>query len=1457
MKGKSLKGSAWFAVFMCLMLMLSMAGCRKTDPETTQPETTEQTPTTTENDPAPITTEEDEEPEIIQAGTMSADSRGKNGDEGVYFRMEPNDVPADSSWATEFRPTTADAIQLIRDGETYNIGKSAAGMVIKFSDTEYYLKLEQWIIRDYYPITDGDILKINGVFRNGAANVFFQIDTTYIQYTQGLVLFSTEYPEGSGVNVRYVGNMTADSRGANGSEGIYFQMEKNSLPYKTDWSLEYKPADKSAVQLIRNGKTYSIANTAAGMIVKFSETEYYLKLEKWIIKDYYPIQDGDILVVGGKFTNSENAVVASFAKTYISLKDGLLKFSTDYPTGEDAIKPVLLTGFASHPNGYTGTGLYFYADENDIVANSDWSTEYRPKDSTCVRLIRDGKTYEIGNTAAGALIKFSDTEWYLKLEQWIYKDNFPFRDGDILHLSGKFVNSGTAEICEIKDLYISIADGMAFLSETYPEETVEIPKIQAGTMSAHSMGWTGESGDNAGGLYFTMAENGAPYVTDWSTRYQPQSNGCVKLIRDGKTYEVGNTGAGMIVKYSDTEYYLEFWPMGDCRPIREDDILVVEGSFVDNTNGVVLVVDKTYISLKKGIAKFSTEYPTEEEKQTVIQAGTMSAHANSWASSAESNGGLYFTMAENEFPYVNDWSTRLNPLQSSCIKLIRDGETHEAGNTGTGMIVKYSDTEYYMEFWPMGAYKPLLVDDILVVEGDFVDPVSGVILSIDRTYVKLLNGMAKFSAEYPTDDEEPEKELNAGNVIAAENTALNGGVGFYFDMSNGSVIPTNGDDNWDNRFMPTTADTVKLIRDGATTSIGNPAAGEFVKYSETGYYMDLAAWSHPGVTPFVSGDILVIEGYYTNGTVVFKVEKSIITIGEDGNLSFTTDSTGLPDEKDVQAGHMSCATMTWNANDSGWFNNNTALYFALTPNDVPASPDWDVEYSPERVSNLQLTRDGETYNIGNLGRGTVIKVEEAIYVLKLETWTIGGYAPLQVGDVLTVEGRFVGVTNANGETSDYKLNISKTQITIGEDYVLSYTNMEDSTPSVIEAGKMTAHADGWNMLTNKSFSFTLPENTAPADASGTIAYTPTSENAVTLIRDGVSYAIANPAREILAKLGDTHYQLRLESWTIGDYAPIVPGDILVVDGSFYYAVTDTTIHIEKTVVIVGDGYALTYADDVPNLSKTMQLTGLQAEELSYNASDNTYLFRFAGTALGNSDTLVLVPTEVDNIQIVRDGNAVGIAAVGQDTLAVWGGGASGYIKVCQYYANLAGTGVADVSPKQGDVFIICGQFQSGDTTVAVEKTFIQVGADNALTFSTEDPADADVIKAGAMGAHTTGLSGNILYFTMAENDLVSNRTKTDFRPFTASVISIIRDGKTYKVADTTQKTMEKYTAQNYKLHTDALTMELQDGDVLVISGKFTGGRTDQDETYTFSVTTTYITIVSVADGKVTFSTTAP
>lgn len=119
-----------------------------------------------------------------------------------------------------------------------------------------------------------------------------------------------------------------------GASGIYFNMWANDLPYDSDWAVRYQPHSGNVVQLYRDGECYPIGGPGVGMLVKFSANSYYMVFDKWITQELFPLQEGDIVVIEGDFSNPENEYTIHFDKVYVQLKvGGITKFTTTAPDG--------------------------------------------------------------------------------------------------------------------------------------------------------------------------------------------------------------------------------------------------------------------------------------------------------------------------------------------------------------------------------------------------------------------------------------------------------------------------------------------------------------------------------------------------------------------------------------------------------------------------------------------------------------------------------------------------------------------------------------------------------------------------------------------------------------------------------------------------------------------------------------------------------------------------------------------------------------------------------------------------------------------------------------------------------------------------------------------------------------------------------------------------------------------
>lgn len=112
--------------------------------------------------------------------------------------------------------------------------------------------------------------------------------------------------------------------------GIYMSAEYDDAPYD-GWEFQYAPASASCIQLVRNGVTVDMAIPGVDTLCKYDENIYYLHTTADTISSGLPLQDGDYLILSGKFSNSELEVDLSIATTYIYIDGSALVFSTERP----------------------------------------------------------------------------------------------------------------------------------------------------------------------------------------------------------------------------------------------------------------------------------------------------------------------------------------------------------------------------------------------------------------------------------------------------------------------------------------------------------------------------------------------------------------------------------------------------------------------------------------------------------------------------------------------------------------------------------------------------------------------------------------------------------------------------------------------------------------------------------------------------------------------------------------------------------------------------------------------------------------------------------------------------------------------------------------------------------------------------------------------------------------------
>ncbi|MBR2622952.1 MAG: hypothetical protein IKD15_01860, partial [Clostridia bacterium] len=217
------------------------------------------------------------------------------------------------------------------------------------------------------------------------------------------------------------------------------------------------------------------------------------------------------------------------------------------------------------------------------------------------------------------------------------------------------------------------------------------------------------------GIYFKATANAAPFNNDWSLRYKPTSAEAITFTRNGETKNVGNTGAETLVKYNETDYFIESWAIGQGENgWQVGDTYTLNGSFYNEANSATI----TFTNVQLQIIAVTDNAPTALAG-SFYQAGQMYANANTVNSP---NTGVYLsTLAVAGAPSNSDWSVLYKPYSADNIKITRGGETVSVANTGAEMIVKMTDRDYYLKFesWMNGTYFPLQAGDVVTISGWF------------------------------------------------------------------------------------------------------------------------------------------------------------------------------------------------------------------------------------------------------------------------------------------------------------------------------------------------------------------------------------------------------------------------------------------------------------------------------------------------------------------------------------------------------------------------------------------------------------------------------------------------------------------------------------------------------------------------------------------------------------------
>ena len=1112
--------------------------------------------------------------EIVKIDTLveHPDSNNNWTSSGIYMAtQEPNDAPYKTDWTLEYAPTSSSVIKRIRNGETIDVAIANRGTIVKYDTDKYYLNVNSWTMGENAPAMDGDIYIIEGDFYNAANDATIRFAKNYIYLNGTNAEFSKEMPT---LPTVVEGGMLqkVDGYGWTGGTGALIFKMANDAP-----NGGYTPTDASNIKLIRNGETYDVAYVGQNVINK-SNNDWYT-LEFWTIVNYKPLLANDILVIEGEFKQASSNTTLNISKTYVLLNaDGSATFSAEMPSLTTVIDAGMMS---AHANGWNSSAESAGNLQFAMAANDAPTGYYRPTSAANVKLIRDGVTYEVGHNLRDTISKVNNDQYIL--EFWTIADHKPMVANDILIVEGEFTQESSNTILNVAKTYILLkADGTATFSAEMPSLATV---IDAGVMSKHSNGW------NADALYFSMAENEAPAAD--AIRYKPEYASNVKLIRDGATYDVGHNQRETIVKASATGYYIALWTLGDYKPLKANDILIVEGNFTNAANNTTLNISKTYILIKgDGTAEFSTEMPS---LATIIDAGVMSKHSNGWNADA-----LYFTMAENEAPAAD--AIRYKPEYASNVKLIRDGATYDVGHNQRETIVKASATGYYIALWTLGDYKPLKANDILIVEGNFTNAANNTTLNISKTYILIKgDGTAEFSTEMPDLGTYVEGGLLIGNDKGWTGDSI------YFSM-NENEAPYNTD--WSLRYKPASSAVIKLLRDGTTTNIANKDAETLVKYSETSYA--IATWMF-GSYGLKAGDILLVEGefLYAAENVTLNVQKSYILLNADGSVTVSA-------TEPVPATEVDCGVMSEHADGSA-----SEIYFSMAANSIPA----DEEALYPYAGTVQLVK-GTAVSSVNVN---IYKLDADMYYLELDG------AELTDGGYLIVEGAFENADNG------YIMNISKTYVLADGD-ALVYSESAPVLATEYALTGMTNHPNGW---TTDGIYITHDAHNATYNSDWSVEYKPVSADVIKLVRDGQTYNIGQPVSGTLVVYDPAKMLFKTAAWTIqGGVLPFVDGDKIIIEGKFKHEGSGDILVVEKTVIYVNGTSLVFNPIEGSNL-------GDHSNGLNGNG-EGIYATMEANAAPYSGWSIEYAPLTENAYYVIRDGEKINIGKPGRGTLVKYG-----------------------------------------------------------------------------------------------------------------------------------------------------------------------------------------------------------
>ena len=615
----------------------------------------------------------------------------------IFALANTNSAPEEK----DYYPQSANCILLKRgDSDPIPVADIEKPAIQKSSADVYHIYAQNLNTQ----LQDQDILIVAGRFSADRHDTYrdgetLNVSTAYVyvdlSYEKAATITSAEPVLWQTIDVGSFYNHTNTNiyDGTNAKPYRYMAAAENNMPYDGGWdSPNYKATESAFLTLVQNGVSMELSTEDLG-IKKYDATGYYIEHG---VYDTTTLQNGDYFILKGTFRCEEKRIDINVAETYIYRHSDCFVFiSETLPTTINAGE------MKSHGNSHAATGIYFKMANNE-APYSDWSIEYSQTSADNLKLIRNGEEISIGLGSRPLIVKYGEEDYFLKLEKWSIGDIYginggsaPITTDDILIVEGDFAYAaqGTGVILNVTKSYIYY-DGGKWVCSTAAPEVVDVVHLESNPTN----GWNSTSSDVPGGMYFTAAENAAPYNTDWSLRYTPTSIDAIKLIRNGVETSIANTDAETIVKYGEAKYHLEFWPFAHAKPMLAGDILIIDGWFYNKANNKYIDVEKTYITLfADGTIACTKEMPVSHTVTLDAAGGTCSAKTLT----TTTGGKVTLPDATRSGYRFTGWSDGSNTYQAGANYTVNGNVTLTAQwiaqytvtyNANSGSVDRTSDT---------------------------------------------------------------------------------------------------------------------------------------------------------------------------------------------------------------------------------------------------------------------------------------------------------------------------------------------------------------------------------------------------------------------------------------------------------------------------------------------------------------------------------------------------------------------------------------------------------------------------------------------------------------------------------------------------------------------------------------------------------------------------------------------